>query len=158
MRAEGDPDFVYVTYIRASREKVWAALTGRAERAWWAGTTHETDFKPGSALTFRRNGNVDVRGKIVESQPPARLVYTFHVEGPGPQHDEGETRVTYELAEDGEATKLTVIHGGFVKNSKVKTGISNGWPAILSGLKSALETGRELDLAQWARRDAEKKA
>lgn len=151
-RAEGDPDFVYVTYIKAPRAKVWAALTDREERAWWAGTRHDTTFEPGSPLLFRRAGKIDVRGVIKEVDPPNKLVFTFRSEGPGPQHDEGDSLVTYELVEDGENTKLTVLHTGFVKNSKLRNAISGGWPSILSSLKTMLESGEPLELQAWAAR------
>lgn len=141
MSAESDPDYVYVIYIKASREKVWAALTDREERAWWANTRHDTTFEKGAPLAFRRNGGVDVRGVIKEIDPPKTLVYTFRSEGPGPQHDEGDSLVTYDLAEDGDATKLTVLHSGFVKNSKLRNAISGGWPSVLSSLKTMLESG-----------------
>jgi uncharacterized protein YndB with AHSA1/START domain len=141
MSAESDPDYVYVIYIKASREKVWAALTDREERAWWANTRHDTTFEKNAPLAFRRNGRVDVRGVIKEIDPPKKLVYTFRSEGPGPQHDEGDSLVTYDLAEDGDATKLTVLHTGFVKNSNLRNAISGGWPSVLSSLKTMLESG-----------------
>lgn len=141
MSDERDPDYVYVIYIKASREKVWAALTDREERAWWAGTRHDTTFEKNAPLAFRRNGGVDVRGVIKEIEPPKKLVYTFRSEGPGPQHDEGDSLVTYDLVEDGDATKLTVLHTGFVKNSKLRNAISGGWPSVLSSLKTMLESG-----------------
>lgn len=147
--AEGDPDYVYVTYIKAPREKVWAALTDRAPRAWWDDTQFDTTFKPGDPLRFLRRGSVNVRGKILEIDPPHKLVHTFRVEGPGPQHDEGDTTVTYELTQDGEATKLTVTHVGFVAQSKLRLGVSKGWPPILSSLKTMLESGDGLALDSW---------
>ncbi|HWA22099.1 MAG TPA: SRPBCC family protein [Caulobacterales bacterium] len=150
--SERDPDFVYVTYIGASREKVWAALTDRGVRPWWDDTVIDTTFKPGEPLTFRRRGKVDVRGVIKEIDPPNKLVHTFHIEGPGPMHDEGETQVTYELVQDGDATKLTVLHTGFVKDSKLRQAVSGGWPPILSALKTTLESGKALAYATWAER------
>lgn len=145
----GDPDYIYVTYIKAPREKVWAALTDRGERAWWVGTTHDTTFEPGAPILFRRNGAIDMRGVIKEIQPPQRLVYTFRSEGPGPQHDEGDTLVTCTLEEDNGVTKLTVLHQGFVEESKLRNAISNGWPLVLSGLKTMLESGGLLEISSW---------
>ncbi|MBX3504703.1 MAG: SRPBCC family protein [Parvibaculum sp.] len=142
LHAERDPDFVYVIHIDAKPEDVWAALTdNKSERAWWGGTRHDSTFEPGSPILYRRKGGVDVRGEILENEPPHRLVYTFNVEGPGPQHDEGPSIVTYDVAENGKLTKLTVTHTNFPKNSAVLVGISRGWPGILSGLKSMLERG-----------------
>lgn len=140
-----DPAYIHVVYIRAPIEKVWAAITDNtSERTWWWNTRHESDFKPGSKITYLRNGGHDVEGEILEADPPTRLVHTFHVGGPGPQHDEGPTTVEYTLEVIGEDVKLTVTHSGFVTDSKVRVGISNGWPGILSSLKSFLETGQPL--------------
>lgn len=140
LHAEGDPDFVYVIYIAASPQKVWDALTdGETVRPWWGKTQHDSTFRPGDPITFRRNGKVDVRGEILERDEPRKLTYTFHVEGPGPQHDEGRSLVTYELELSGASTKLRITHANFPRNSRARIGVSNGWPAILSSLKSTLE-------------------
>jgi uncharacterized protein YndB with AHSA1/START domain len=90
-------------------------------------------------IAYRRNGKVDVRGTILERNEPNSLTYTFHVEGPGPQHEEGPTVVTYELQASGKATMLKITHTNFRRDSRVRAGVSNGWPAILSSLKSVLE-------------------
>ncbi|MGF1610408.1 MAG: SRPBCC family protein [Kiloniellales bacterium] len=150
LHAERDPDYVYVIYIAASLEKVWAALTDNAsERAWWAGTRHDSSFQEGDPIVYRRGGKVDVRGEILESDPSRRLVYSFHVEGPGPMHDEGPSIVTYELSRNGDATALKVIHGNFPRNSASRKGVEQGWPAILSGLKTVLEGGKVPAYAAW---------
>ncbi len=144
-----DPAFIYTIYIRAPIEKVWAAITdNKTHRSWWWGTHHDSDFKPGSKLAYLRNGEAEVEGEILEADPPNRLVHTFRVGGPGPQHDEGYTNVEYTLELTDSVTKLTVTHTGFVANSKLRVGISNGWPAILSSLKSVLETGDPLASTQ----------
>ncbi len=149
-RDEHDPDFVYVIYIRAPIQTVWNALTdGSSLRPWWANTLHASTFKVGDPIVYRRNGAVDVRGVILENTEPARLAYTFHIEGPGPQHDEGPSHVVYDLAQTGDMTMLKITHSGFRPNSKVRASISNGWPAILSSLKSELETGRPLIHPDW---------
>ena len=138
--AERDPDFVYVIYIAASPQKVWDALIdGETVRRWWGDTQHDSTFRPGDPIIFRRNGKVDVRGEILERDEPCRLTYTFHVEGPGPQHDEGPTLVTYEIQASGASTMLKITHTNFKAGSRVRQGVSNGWPAILSSLKSVLE-------------------
>jgi uncharacterized protein YndB with AHSA1/START domain len=139
---KADPDFVYVVYIAAPPEKVWAALTDNtSQRAWWWGTRHDSDFTPGSPIRYIRNDGVDVEGEILEAEPPHRLVYTFRVSGPGPQHDEGATLVEHRIEVQGQWTKLTLIHSNFRRDSAVRNGVSNGWPAILSGLKTILEDG-----------------
>ncbi len=151
--AEADPEFVYVIYIAASQQKVWDALVdGETIRRWWADTRHDSTFKVGDPIVYRRNGKVDVRGEILERNEPHRLVYTFHVEGPGPQHDEGPTLVTYELEQSGANTMLRVTHANFKANSRVRISISNGWPAILSCLKSVLEGAPAPYHPDWERK------
>jgi uncharacterized protein YndB with AHSA1/START domain len=148
LHAERDPDYVYVVYIRAARDAVWAALTdGKTVRSWWAGTRMNSTFKPGAPLAFERNGKVDVRGEILDSDAPNRLAYTFHVEGPGPQHDEGPTIVECLLEQYEDTTRLTVTHSNLKKGGKVRGAISGGWPFVLSGLKSFLESGETLQRA-----------
>lgn len=145
---ECDPDYVYVIYIHASRDAVWAALTdGKSVRPWWANTRVNSTFEPGAPLAFERNGGVDVRGGILDSDAPNRLAYTFHVEGPGPQHDEGPTLVEYALEQNGDTTRLTVTHSNLKKGGKVRGAISGGWPFVLSGLKSFLENGQSIQRA-----------
>jgi uncharacterized protein YndB with AHSA1/START domain len=146
--AERDPDFVYIVYIAAPPEKIWAALTDNStERAWWWNTRHDSDFRPGSSIRYLRNGNVDVEGEILEADPPNRLVYTFRTGGPGPQHDEGHTIVEHRIEVDGAWTKLTLIHSNFKRDSAVRKGISNGWPGILSSLKTILEGGAAVPMS-----------
>lgn len=138
--AETDPDFVYVVFIAAPPERVFAALIdSTTERKWWANTRHESDFKPGASIHYRRNGGTDIEGEILEVDPPNRLVYTFQSYGPGPQHDEGHTKVEHILESDGAWTRLTLIHSNFKRDSAMRKSISKGWPKILSALKSTLE-------------------
>jgi uncharacterized protein YndB with AHSA1/START domain len=151
LHAERDPDFVYVIYIQASPQKVWDALTdGETVRPWWANTRHDSTFRVGDPIIYRRNGKVDLRGEILERREPHHLVYTFHVEGPGPVHDEGPSIVTYDIREAGTSTKLTITHGNFPKNSASRKGVEGGWPAILSGLKSVLEGNLSLSYGDWS--------
>ena len=151
LHADRDPDFVYVVYIAAPPEKIWAALTdNRTERVWWWDTRHDSDFKPGSSIRYLRNGNVDIEGEILEADPPNRLVYTFRSGGPGPQHDEGYTIVEHRIEVDGDWTRLTLIHSNFKRDSAVRKGVSNGWPAILSSLKTILEGGDPIPFARKA--------
>jgi uncharacterized protein YndB with AHSA1/START domain len=154
LHAERDPDYVYVIYIVASPQKIWHALTdSKTERPWWAGTRQESTFNKGDPIVFRRNGKIDLRGEILESDPPNRLVYTFHLEGPGPGHDEGPSIVTYEIKPNGDATMLKVIHSNFPKDSVSRKGVEHGWPAIFSGLKTALEGGKVPSYDSWGEQE-----
>jgi uncharacterized protein YndB with AHSA1/START domain len=148
LHAERDPDYVYVIYIRAARDAVWAALTdNKTQRSWWVGTRMNSTFMPGDSLAFEKKGGVDVRGVILDREEPSRLSYTFHVEGPGPQHDEGPTVVEYQLEQYEDTTKLTVTHSNLKKGGRVRGAISGGWPIVLSGLKTFLEGGKPLQIA-----------
>lgn len=141
MTMPSDPDFIYVIYIMTTREKLWAELTdNESERFWWGDTRMDSDFQPGSTHAFVRNGNVDVRGEILEAVPNEKLVFTFEVQSE-PQKSEGASTVTYLIEDAGPWLRLTVTHTGFPENSRVREGISGGWPSILSGLKSFLEVG-----------------
>jgi uncharacterized protein YndB with AHSA1/START domain len=148
---ECEPDYVYVIYIHASREAVWSALIdSETQRSWWANTRMNSTFKPGASIVFEKAGKDDVTGRIISREDPSRLVYTFHIAGPGPQHDEGPTLVEYSLEQNGDTTKLTVTHSNLKKGGKVIGAISGGWPFVLSGLKSFLENGGTLQRAPKA--------
>lgn len=144
------PEFVYVVYIRTTREKLWAALTqGELSREYWGGRAVESDWQQGSEVVFRRaDGQVDgARARVVEIEPERQLRMLWA------RGDEPATRVTYSLDRAGpEDVKLTVIHERCEPGSVVEDGVREGWPAILSSLKSWLETGAALDATKrWAR-------
>lgn len=147
------PNFVYVIYIKTTRERLWAALTqGEQSREYWGGRQVESDWQPGSPVTFRReDGALDVvRARVIEVEPQRqlKLLWTYALEPTPPA-----SRVTYSLDRAGpEEIKLTVVHEEFEPGSEVDEGLRNGWPAILSSLKSWLETGVALDMTKrWAR-------
>ena len=139
------PTFVYVTYIAATPEKVWQALTkADLTEQYWFGYRVTADGKAGDRMTaFSPAGQQAHDDPIVESDPPRRLVYAWQ---PLYRDMQGErpSRVTFELAEFKGQTRLTVVHDEFDAGSKIFGMISQGWPAVLSSLKSFLETGRGL--------------
>ena len=143
------PVFVYVTYIASTPEKVFKALTDKeATGRFWFGNAATSEWKVGSSVAFHREGNLILQGEVLEFDPPRRLSYTFK-----PMHDElysGEqpSRVVFELEHQKSQVKLTVTHDDFAPDSKVFGSISNGWPLVLSSLKSYLETDRVL-YAPW---------
>lgn len=145
------PDYVYVTYIRATPQAVWDALTDAAiTPIYWSGIANVSDWQEGSEWTHRKggapDGDYDIWGRIIESRPPEKLVFTFQ---PAAQSlDEPGSVVTYELKTEGESTKLTVTHTDLPDAGMLK-GISQGWPAILASLKSYLETGESLTYGDW---------
>ena len=93
----------------------------------------------------RSNGTVSDAGKVVEYDPPRRLAYTF-VNLSDKYKNDFPALATFTLEPYGKLVKLTLTHEGFAEGSKFYSGISKGWPAILSSLKSILETGKPLEI------------
>jgi uncharacterized protein YndB with AHSA1/START domain len=139
--------FVYVIYIRTTPEKLWQALIDpEFTRRYWCDTTHECEWTPGAAWRIRMpDGRVTDSGEVVEFEPHRRLVLKWRNEFKPELHAEGYSRMTYELEKRGEEVKLTVIHEMDRPDSKFIQAVSNGWPHILSSLKSLLETGESLE-------------
>ena len=136
------PQFVYVTYILTTSEKVWTALTDAELSARYWGRSNRSDWKVGSAWSHGHAGEApDVTGKVLEADPPRRLVTSWFrpaEAGDPAQH----SRVTYEIEQMGEKVRLTVTHTELTEDAL--RDISGGWPAVLSNLKTFLETGRTI--------------
>ena len=154
------PKFVYVIHIASTPEKVWQALTDpNITEKYWFGFRVAANGKPGERMTAK-----DPKGKlvhddpIIESDPPRRLSYAWAPLYKDLQ-EERPSRVTFELTPlKEEQTRLTIIHDEFDDGSKIFGLISKGWPAVLSSLKSFVETGRGLQPSfeeEAARRAAE---
>ena len=141
------PEFVYTTYIETSVDKLWQALTdGDFTERYWFGVHLRSDWKIGSVFEMvRGDGSVSDAGKVVEYDPPRRLAYTF-VNLSDEYKGELPALATFVIEPHGKLVKLTLTHEGFAEGSKFLQGISQGWPAIPSGLKSLLETGKPLDV------------
>ena len=141
------PEFVYTTYIETTPERLWHALTdGDFTERYWLGARLRSDWKVGSSFEMvRSDGTVSDAGKVVEYDPPRRLAYTF-VNQSDRYRNEFPALATFVLEPYGKLVKLTLTHEGFAEGSKFLEGISKGWPAILSSLKSILETGAPLDI------------
>ena len=146
------PDYVYVIYIAARADTVWNGLLDRElTEAYW-GHYNVSDWKPGSAWEHVRSDvscTVDILGKVVEIDPPRRLVISWAF--PHEAQDETKvSRVTFELTPLGPDTRLKVIHSDLEPGSEMQKGIADGWPAGLSNLKTLLETGRTLSDDMWS--------
>ncbi len=141
------PRFVYVIYIRTTAEKLWQALTEpEFTRQYWAATWQESEWKVGATWRIMvLDGRVGDSGEIVEIEPYRRLVLTWRNEFKPELREEGYSRLTYLLEPQGDMVKLTLTHEIDRPQSKLIEAVSNGWPAILSSLKSLLETGEPLD-------------
>ena len=139
------PKTVYVSYIVATADRVWQALTSpEFTRKYFWDRTVEVEPKRGGAFVLRLpDGRVNVRGKVVDYDPPRKLSVTWHVEWPEDFRKLPECLVTYEIAPAGEAVRLTMTeaHSWEVPEA-ILSGGRMGWPAVLCGLKSLLETGK----------------
>jgi uncharacterized protein YndB with AHSA1/START domain len=147
-----DSRFVYVTYIRTTPEKLWQALTDpEFTRQFWVGTWQECDWKVGASWKMMiPDGRVGESGEVVEIDPPRKLVLSWRNERRPELREEGYSRMTYTLEPQGEAVKLTVRHEIGMPDSKFIQAVSNGWPHLLSSLKSLLETGESfVDTRSW---------
>jgi uncharacterized protein YndB with AHSA1/START domain len=138
--------FVYVSYIRTTPAKLWGALTSAEfTKQYWFGMSSESTFEVGAPWKLvSSDGTVMDVGEILESVPGKRLVMTWRHQLKPELHAEGVSRCTFDLAEDGAQMKLTVTHEIDVSPSKLIGAVSGGWPAVISSLKSLLETGSAL--------------
>ncbi len=138
------PEFVYTTYIETSAEKLWHALTdGDFHERYWFGHKAASDWKVGSTYCFAKQGKPSVEGKVLISDPPTKLAYTWDpcaVEA----KRERTSRVTFDIEPRGNVVKLTVTHDNLDEGGKTFRDISGGWPMVIASLKSLLETGRPL--------------
>jgi uncharacterized protein YndB with AHSA1/START domain/DNA-binding transcriptional ArsR family regulator len=142
----GKPQFTHVTYISTSPEKLWNALIDPAltEKYW----QHEnvSDWKAGSRWEHRRfdkKRTLVLVGRVIESSPPRRLVLTW-ADPADEASEEKHSRVALEIEPIGDVVRLTVTHDRLEPGSEMLRGITEGWPKVLSSLKSLLEVGRPL--------------
>lgn len=154
------PVFVYVTYIQTTPEQLWQALTDATFTLQYWGMGLKSDWQVGSPVLVQWGPDqdfVDVGQVVLEADPPRRLSYRWH--NYQPEHrqyfdwsdeqfaeliKEPISKVTFELEPQGSHVKLTLIHDDFPAETEMYRGISQGWPAILSSLKTLLETGKPM--------------
>ena len=140
------PQFVYVTYISTSPEKLWNALIDpKMTTKYWQ---HEnvSDWKPGSKWEHKgadKERTLRLVGKVIESSSPRRLVLTWAFPA-DEASEEKHSRVTFEIEPIGDVVRLTVTHDRLEPGSEMLQGITEGWPKVLSSLKSVMEKGRPL--------------
>jgi uncharacterized protein YndB with AHSA1/START domain len=135
--------YVYVTYIRTTPEKLWAALTDPAFiRQYWFGMHCECQWTAGSPWRLvSESGEVFDDGSIAEAVPPRRLVIRWQHQRKPEIKAEGESQCTMELEPSGSAVKLSITHTIGCEPSRFIEAVSGGWPKVISNLKSLLETG-----------------
>ena len=137
--------FVYVTYIATTPQKVWDALTkGELTQQYWK---HEniSDWKAGSKWQHVADDGkrtVKLVGEVLESVPNKRLAMTWG-EVAAAVDKSKHSRVVIDIETVGDMVRLTVTHEELTPEMRQK--ITQGWPRVLSSLKSFLETGRPLN-------------
>jgi uncharacterized protein YndB with AHSA1/START domain len=141
------PTLVYSIYIASTPAKVWQALTHAGfSRQYFFGNSVDIDLKVGGAFIVRTpDGSLHISGEVIECEPEKKLTVTFNVNWPDLIEKLGQTLVTYEIEQAGDAVRLTLTEAHEQELSDdILSGGRQGWPAILSSLKSVLETGKPL--------------
>ncbi|MFN4261771.1 MAG: SRPBCC family protein [Gemmataceae bacterium] len=139
------PDYVYVTYIKTTPEKLWQALLDpEMTKLFWGHHRNVSDWQPGSRWEHRDYADeslVDIVGKVLESLPPNRLVLSWAdpVKASDPA---AHSRLTFELQPFEDSVRLTVTHEQL--DDEMHAAVSMGWPAVLSSLKTLMETGQPI--------------
>jgi uncharacterized protein YndB with AHSA1/START domain len=140
--------FVYVTYIRSTPQKVFEAITKpEIARRYW-GHENVSDWSPGSPWQHVRadaQRTLQLVGEVVEVTPPTRLVITWANASQAGDPD-ATSRVSFDIAPCDDMVRLTVTHDELQAGSGMDKGIRQGWPIVLSSLKSLLETGEGIDV------------
>jgi uncharacterized protein YndB with AHSA1/START domain/DNA-binding transcriptional ArsR family regulator len=138
-------DKVFEIYIKTTPERLWEAITDdEARRKYSFGVGVRSDWTPGSPIeTFHPGAGIAIgEGEILEVEPPLRLVHSFTAVWSDEVRSEGSSRVTWEIEPVGDSCRLTLTHDQLRENANSE--LYGGWPMILSGLKTLLETGETL--------------
>ncbi len=140
------PDHVYAVYLRATRERVWRAITDGDETVrYYYGTRVASDWTTGAPIVYAYpDGTFAADGSVVELDPPKRLVMMFHPRWDPEIEAEGPLRMTWELESISGATKLTVTTSGLRPGSRMAEDFAGGIVFIVSGLKTVVETGEPM--------------
>lgn len=153
--------FAYTIYVQTTPKKLWRALTEPAKTKRWWNVSYRTDWVTGSTYSIKQSGVTisDPEQVVLAAEPMTRLSYTWHTFTPewAEVHgfsaeflenvtSEPRSKVTFDIEPLDSVVKLTVTHEGFAAKSTVLKSIREGWPPLLSSLKSLLETGEPLPL------------
>lgn len=151
--------FVYATFIRTTPEKLWQALTnGDFSQKYWMGFRIEVELKVGGTVRIQPPKGMEEHGdhvgKVLVCEPYRKLIYTWNPKDKPEVAAKRDSlsRVTYELTPMGAQVKFRLIHENLLpedieKDPNTFRGINNGWPAVISSLKSLLETGEAISFS-----------
>ena len=150
MTATFKPKTIYVIYIAATPEEVWQALTDPAfSKRYFFGFAVDVEPKTGGVFRLLYpDGRVHAIGEVLDWSPPRRFSSTWLIKGMGEFDALPECVVTYDIELSGEAVRLTMTesHSWDIPDA-ILAGGRSGWPTVLSNLKSVLETGKPMVLA-----------
>jgi uncharacterized protein YndB with AHSA1/START domain len=140
-------EFVYMTVIAAPPERVWEGLTtAEFTEQYWHATRVRSDFTAGATIEFLNpDDSVGVAGEIVTAERPKELSYTWRFLRNPDAADDPASLVTFRLEAIRVGTRLTVIHDRLADGSATATMVAFGWPHVIAGLKTLLETGKPVD-------------
>ena len=143
------PEYRYVTMIAATPEEVWRGLTTpEFTEQYWHNTRIQSDYKPGSVVEFANpDGSVGVCGEILEADYPTTLAYTWRFTRDPALQNDPPSRVTFRLEQLDVGTRLTVTHDQLAPDSATFAAVSTGWPYVICGLKTLLETNTAVDFS-----------
>jgi uncharacterized protein YndB with AHSA1/START domain len=133
----------FVFYFAASAEKVWEGFVSpESNRIIFGGAELEVELRPGGPMNWVGTGPEGkriayVHGEVLQAEPPKLLQYTFSVGA-----SEKVSRATIELVPQSEATKVSVTHDQWAADDTAYASSADGWPRILSRLKTLIETGK----------------
>ncbi len=135
---------VFEIYIKASPQRIWEAITDPEQRAMYNfGVQTLSDWTPGSSYRSVAPGGVAIsEGENLIVEPPRLLVQSFTALWSDEVRAQGSTRVTWEIEQVGDSCRLTVVHDRLPESANAE--LYGGWPMVLSGLKTLVETGERL--------------
>ena len=140
------PSLVFTVFIRATPERIWRAITeSEFTLQYYYASAVESDWQAGSPYRYLIGADEAIVGRVLESDPPRRLVTTFDARWDEEVAPNAPTRITWEIEPAGpEISRLTVVHDGFDSRNATYEQVAGGMPFVLSGLKTLLETGQPL--------------
>jgi uncharacterized protein YndB with AHSA1/START domain/DNA-binding transcriptional ArsR family regulator len=154
------PDYVYTTYVQATPEQVWHALTDPELTSRFWGHAQVSEWTVGSRVDHVRtdgSGTSDAAGTVVEVDPPHRLAFGFDDPKSAGDPTFEPSLVTFEIEPYRDIVKLTVTHASLQSMDALRAA-SLGWPSVLANLKTLLETGDVMPQAPWEFHAEERRA
>jgi uncharacterized protein YndB with AHSA1/START domain len=140
---------LYEVYICTTPEKLWDAITNGAltQQYFYGGILNDGPLSPGSPMTYRDGeGAVLTDGKVLEIDPPRKLVQTWSAAWMPAGERDPDSKITWEITQLGDACKLAITHEHPDGETETAKSTTEGWPIILSGLKTLVETGKRLEI------------